>query len=244
MIGTVVALQEVQARKYSMSGKPGAPDFWDDGNPKMNIRMGLALPNGSLTTFTFPRAGKAQKSGEKPSVHMTLYNLSGHNMLNLIGKTIQIVTWPVNPQTGQAWGVGNPRLFDIQIVNYGPFDLLAPLPYELTVEELYANDGASGGQPNSQPQPTAPANIVTPVVQPVAQPTVAPVAVVPVETAQPVATVQPITVAQPVATTVVQPTQPVGMDPNVAAAMQQLGATNIQPVADSDKDVYGSDIPF
>ena len=64
--GTIVALQEVQAREYNYgSNQPGRPAFWPDGNPKMNIRVGLATPEGQLKSLTFNKAGTKQISGEK-----------------------------------------------------------------------------------------------------------------------------------------------------------------------------------
>ena len=145
--GTVVSLQEVQARAYNPGGQPGAPQFWPDGNPKMNIRMGLACPDGSLKSITFQKAGKKQVSGEKPSLHMQLFNLTNGDMMELIGKTLHLTTWPNNPNTGQTWGQNNPRLFAVDAPEDAtPYELKVPLPAEFTVPELYANDGVSGGQ--------------------------------------------------------------------------------------------------
>ncbi len=146
--GTVVSLQEVQAREYNPYGnQPGRPAFWPDGNPKMNIRMGLATPDGSLSSITFGKAGKKQQSGEKPSLHMQLFNLTNHNMMELIGKTLHLWTWPANPNTGQTWGQGNPRLFGVEEVTDVKYELTGQLPPEYLVPELYANDAVQGGQP-------------------------------------------------------------------------------------------------
>ena len=152
--GTVVSIQEVQARAFNPSGQPGAPQFWPDGNPKMNIRVGFATPDGSLKAITFAKAGKAQVAGQKPSLHMELYRLTNNNMLELIGKTVHLVTWPTNPTTGMQWGQGNPRIFIAEEAEGDiKYELSSPLPYEFTVPELYANDAVSGGQPVQQPQP-------------------------------------------------------------------------------------------
>ncbi len=146
--GTVVSLQEVQARMYNPnSNQPGAPRFWPDGHPVMNIRMGLATPDGSLKTVTFGKAGKKQVSGEKPSLHMQLFNLTNRNMSELVGKTLHLWTWPANPTTGQVWGQGNPRLFGVEEVEGTKYELSSPLPPEFLVPELLCNDGAQGGQP-------------------------------------------------------------------------------------------------
>ena len=170
--GTVVSIQEVQGREFSMNGQPGRPAFWPDGNPKMNIRIGLATPDGSLKSVTFAKAGKKQVAGEKPSLHMQLYAISNGNMPNIVGKTIHMVTWPVHPGEhqllgykedihgnvypnpwntdnlkGQAWGRGNPRLFGVEEVADTKYELAMPLPEEFKVPALYANDGVAGGQP-------------------------------------------------------------------------------------------------
>lgn len=232
--GTVVFLQEIQASKYNPNRKPGqrpVPDFWDDGNPKMNIRMGLALPDGQLRTLVFQPAGKAQKAREKPSIHMDLFDIAGgRNILDLIGKTITIETWPANPQTGQAWGNGNPRLWRVaEAVGYGPYQLAMPLDPEYQLEQVLLDDGAHGGQAAAP----APQQIQVPQPQYQAQPamptpTMQPTGVYPAPAPAP----QPVPVQQPMGTVqAMQPAAPAGMDPAVAAAMQQVGAVNVQPMA-------------
>lgn len=243
LIGTIVSIQEVQSRKWRSDGAMGTPDFWEDGKPKMNIRIGIAKEDGSLTTFTFGKAGREARSGRKPSVHMSLFKLTGNtDMTKLVGKTVQLATWPANPTTGQAWGQGNPRLFDVQEIQAGPFTLVGGLPSELEVPQLLCNDAASGGQVNA-PQPAA---IQVPQVQPV-------YAQQPVQYAQPVAQpmVQPMQYAQPVTQPVAQPNMPTGMNPQVATAMQTLEATNVQPVAQpvvqpqaQQSQPYDESIPF
>lgn len=149
LIGTVVAIQEVQKLAYSMSGRPGAPEFWPDGNPKMNIRIALATEEGELKTLIFQPAGKKQKEGKKPSLHMDLWHLTNDtDMHNLIGKTIGIMT-----EEG-SYGQGNPRPWQVSIVEAGPFELQYPLPAEYKAEQVLADTAASGGQINApQPQP-------------------------------------------------------------------------------------------
>lgn len=233
-IGTVVAIQEVQAREFSMTpGRPGRPRFWDDGNPVMNIRMAMVDPMGDLRTFTFAEAGKAQKSGDKPSVHMDLWHLTGdRSMTDLIGKTIQIMTWTANPENGQRWGQGNPRLFNVMDrTDVGPFQANVSIPPELTVDKVLCDDAVSGGQPNVQPQ-VAPQSVQVPQVQPMVQPVQAQPVPQPMQ-AQPAVQQQPV-VAQ----------MPAGMDQQTAAAIQQMGAVNVQPVVEP-MDPYSQDeIPF
>lgn len=233
LIGTIVSMQETQAREYKLGGGVGKPKFWDDGNPVMNIRVGFATPTGDFKTITFAKAGKKQVAGEKPSLHVQLWDLVNRgNFENLIGKTVQITTWPANPTTGQAWGQGNPRLFDVQEVPGVTYQLTGQIPSECLVPQLLADDAVSGGQP-VQPQAAAPAQITTPVV-PVNVPTATPTVPVNAPAQQQAATAQPVTTTASV---------PQGMDPAVAAAMTAIGATNIQPVAD-DATVYDDEIPF
>jgi len=181
LVGTVLAIQEVQKMQYNPYGSgPGKPDFWPDGNPKMNIRMALATPEGELKTFTFPPASKAARMGQKRSVHMDLFHLTGDtDMLNLVGKTICITT-----QEGR-YGQGNPRPWTVQLVEGGPFKLSSPLPNEFKVPQVLANSATSGGQvvqqqqpqPQYHPQPQAyqpqqyqPAPQPQPMYQPMPQP--------------------------------------------------------------------------
>lgn len=261
IVGTVVSLQEVQAREYNMGGnRPGRPRFWPDGNPIMNIRMGIATPEGKLKSITFSKAGKKQLSGEKPSLHMSLFELSGGNMMNLIGKTVHMWTWPANIETGQPWGQGNPRLFGVEEVPDAKYELAMPLPHEFSVPQLLADDGASGGRPvqqqYQQPVPTPPQQMQVPpqmhgqfYAAPQAQPygyqqqpmqqqyqypysQQQPAQFAPRQQ-QPMPQQQPMQAYPPMQSA----PMPNGMDPAVAAAMQAVGAVNVQPV-------YDDDIPF
>lgn len=243
--GTVVSLQEVQARMYNPnSNQPGAPRTWPDGNPVMNIRMGLAMPDGSLKSITFGKAGKKQQSGEKPSLHMDLFRLTNGNMLDLIGKTLHFVTWPANPETGQVWGQGNPRLFKVEEVTDVTYSLSGTLPPEYLIPELLCDDGAHAGQP----VPQAPSQIQAPPMQgqyyQAPQAMQQPAYQQPMQQApapQPVQQQAPA--PQPAPAPATQAPMPQGMDPAVAAAMQAVGAVNVQPV-DETGGVYDDQIPF
>lgn len=141
LIGTVLTIQEVQKMGFTMNGQPGAPEFWPDGNPKMNIRLALATDTGELKTFTFQPAGKQARMGQKRSVHMDLFALTGNtDMMNLIGKTICIQT-----QDGH-YGQGNPRPWNVSIMELGPYQLNGPLPAEFQAPQVLANNAVSGGQ--------------------------------------------------------------------------------------------------
>lgn len=176
LVGTVVSIQEIQKMGYNPSGQPGAPQFWPDGNPVFNIRIGIATPDGALKAFVFQPAGKQARMGLKRSVHMDLFALTGNtDMRNLIGKTICIST-----QEGH-YGQGNPRPWSVSLVDMGPFQLSAPLPEEFAVPQLLANNAASGGRvtppapqqsyPSQHPMTYDPVQ-GRPVQQPMQQPSV------------------------------------------------------------------------
>lgn len=264
--GTVVSLQEVQAREFNYgSNQPGRPAFWPDGNPKMNIRVGFATPDGSLKSVTFNKAGKKQVSGEKPSLHMQLFNLTNGNMMELMGKTIHLWTWDAHPETGQAWGQGNPRLFGVEEVTDGTkYELSGPLPPEFQVPELYANDAVQGGQPTPpSPQQIQQPNVMpmqggyyaAPTAQqnyqmhqpamtaPAPQPMAAPVAQYAQQPAMPQQIQAPAPATQTMPPQMMSAPMPQGMDPAVAQAMQAVGAINVQPV-DPPSSIYDDDIPF
>lgn len=185
----------------------------------------MVQPDGSFISFQAPKASKAQLNHEKPSLHVQLLDLCT-NGKPLEGRTIQVTTWPTNPNTGQPWGLGNPRLFSVQeLEGVGPYQAAAPIPADFLVDTLLMDDGAHGGQPAQQ----MPAMQQQPMVAQVAQQN--PTAPRSVPAASPAVTAQ----------------VPAGMDPVVAAAMQNLGATNIQPVADAAQPVQGvvyDDCPF
>lgn len=236
LTATVLGLQEVQRREYN-PGMPGqgAPSFWPDGKPRMNIRMIMVDQMGQLKTFIFQPAGKAAREGKKRSIHMDLFALTGNtNMMDLVGKTIVLSTH--EPEVGH-WGQGNPRPFEVALApeGVGPFQYAGELPAEYKLAQVLCNEAASGGQmnrppmmqPAQQPQPIsnqqwqAMMGYPQQQMQPQPQPPIPPMP-------QP----QPQQMPAPM---------PV-MDPNVMAMMQQLGATNVQPV--QQMTPYDSEIPF
>ena len=219
LIGTVQAVQLVQATDFQTR----QPKYWSDGNPRFNVRIALADPNGDLVTFTFQKAGKAAREGKKQSVHMDLWHLTGDkDLADLIGKTIVITT-----QAG-SYGANNPRPFQVAFApeGTGPFELKQPLPEEFKKDEIVF-DRPQAGAPQINGQFYA-----VPTAQPMQMPQPQPQYQQPVQ--QPMYQQQP----QPM-----QPAIPNGMDPAIAAQMQQMGATNLQPVAQPGS-VYDNDIPF
>lgn len=256
LIGTVLAIQEVQKRGYTMTGQPGAPQFWPDGNPMMNIRLALATQEGDLKTFIFQPAGKQARMGKKKSVHMDLFALTNNtDMMNLIGKTICIQT-----QDGH-YGQGNPRPWYVSLVDAGPFQLRSPLPSEFKVPQVLANTAASGGQvmPPQPPVQQGYAGYQQPPMMQQPQmgygmPQQPPMMQQPVmqqQTMQPA--MQPTMPQQPQQ----QPMQqgyPAGMDPNIAHAMAtQVFGNGVQTTMEHAEpqgspvgsgDVYDEDMPF
>lgn len=245
LVGTVLAIQEVQKMGFTTSGQPGAPQFWPDGNPMMNIRLALATEQGEIKTFTFQPAGKQARMGQKKSVHMDLFHLTGDtDMMNLIGKTICIST-----QEGR-YGQGNPRPWYVQLVDAGPFKPATPLPPEFKLPQVLANSAVSGGQvqaPQPQQQPAyyqqQPAQYQPQQYQPMPQ--------------QPMQYQPPQMIQQPQQyQTMPQPAQqyPQGMDPQIAQAMasQAFGGPVTMETMPPEKPadpvgngyVYDEDMPF
>lgn len=252
LVGTVVAIQEVQKMGYTTTGQPGAPQFWPDGNPMMNIRLAVATEQGELKTFTFQPAGKAARQGQKKSVHMDLFHLTGDtDMMNLIGKTICIQT-----QEGY-YGQGHPRPWFVSLVEAGPFQLSMPLPPEFKLPQVLANSAVSGGQVNAPRQQPRQQPQYQPAPQPQYQP--APQyqpqpAYQPAPQYQPQPQYQPA--PQPQYQQPVQPQYPQGMDPQIAQAMASQafgGPVAVETVpAEQPADPVGSgyvydtdeDMPF
>lgn len=245
LVGTVLAIQEVQKMGFTTSGQPGAPQFWPDGNPMMNIRLALATEQGEIKTFVFQPAGKQARMGQKKSVHMDLFHLTGDtDMMNLIGKTICITT-----QDGR-YGQGNPRPWYVQLVDAGPFKPATPLPPEFKLPQVLANSAVSGGQvqaPQPQQQPAyyqqQPAQYQPQQYQPMPQ---QPMQYQPPQVIQQPQQYQPM--PQPA------PQYPQGMDPQIAQAMasQAFGGPvtieTVPPEKPADPVgsgyVYDEEMPF
>lgn len=286
--GKILALQEVQKRDYVQgSNQPGQPKFWPQGDPVLDVRMWFATQDGSIKNIRFAKAGKKQQAGEKPSLHMQLYQLSGGAMTNLIGKTVHIVTWTEHPGEhpllgyrvdnegrawpcpwntdqlkGRPWGIGNPRLYGVELVDDMGIEPNMPLPDEANVPVLLCNDAASGGQPTppapqqmqqyqASAMPMQGQYFAPPVTRPVQYPQYHQQYLqqqMPLQ--QPVYQIPqqyPQVPQQPASAIQQMPPQsapmPQGMDPAVAQAMQAVGAQNVQPVGDS-YSIYDDDIPF
>lgn len=217
IIGTVEAFQEVQSSVYNPNpNAPRVPAFWDDGKPKMNIRMWFCTEQGEHLFLTFSPASKLARAGKKKSIHMDLFALTNNTTLrNLVGKTIKISTMPGN------YGSGNPRPWAVELVNAGPFTPSEPLPDQAKVEKVLLDSAANGGQLNAPQYPQA---------QYPQGYGMAPQMQMPQQMYQ-----QP----QPMQPVYQQPVQqmPQGMDPNVMQAMQTMGAQQVQQVSPYDENL-------
>lgn len=246
LVGTVVAIQEVQAMNFGNDGKVTTPKFWQDGNPVWNIRMAFAKEDGSLATWTFQPAGKAQREGKKPSVHMALFALTNNtDMRNLIGQTLRITT--EEPAPGYRWGIGNPRPWKVELLqNVGPFELAQELDPQYTVGQVLADTAASGGHYNTpqqqQQQPMPNPQYQQPAMQqpqmyrqPMMQPQMQP------QMQQPAMRPQ---MPQPAMQPMVQQSAPMGMDPNVVAGMQAMGVQPQPVMQQPQAPALYDDIPF
>lgn len=241
LVGTVLCYQLVQA----VDMKSRIPRFFNDGNPIFNARIVVALQDGSIRSFTFTKANGAAWKGEKSSVHVELMKIAADrddllgklvdmqevareaSFDNIIGKTVAIQTQPEpGPYPpGTHYGANTPRPWTVtHVTNVGPFEPKVSIPPEYQQPELLAPmPKQNQGQPpmyGNFYQAPAPQPIVPP--QPYGQPPMAPVG-----GQQPMPQQTPMT--------------PAGMDPGVVAAMQQLGAQNIQQVPASP---YDDSIPF
>jgi hypothetical protein len=272
-VGTVVAIQEVQKMGFTMNGQPGAPEFWPDGNPKMNIRLALCTKDGEIKTFTFQPAGKDARMGKKKSVHMDLFHLTNDtDMMNLIGETICIQT-----QEGH-YGQGDPRPWNVSLVeNDEPYMPNIPLPAEFLAPQVLANNAANGGQlnaPQQQQQQYRPPQYSQHLQQQQYQPPQSPYLQQQYQPQQqwgqnymqqpqqmqyqkPQLMQQPPRQAQPMVQQPQQNGYPNGMDPNIAAQMaQQVFGPGVQvtmepapqpvnPVGSGEAyDDYDEDMPF
>lgn len=154
LVGTVINIQEVQAREYSSNGQKGNPKFWVDGNPVMNIRMIFAGPSGGYRTWTFAPASKAAKEGKKKSVHLDLFALTGNtDMMNLVGKTLRVSTQ--EPPAGFGYGVNNPRPWHVELVPDVVYELKEQIDPIYLTPRVLCDEAAHGGAynaPQQQPQ--------------------------------------------------------------------------------------------
>lgn len=244
IMGTIIRIQEVQSHKWTPNG-PGAPEFWDDGKPKMNIRVLFAQCDGSLVSWTFQKMTQKSINGGKQGAHASLQALARqHNLPTLMGHTITVSTQEGN------WGQGNPRPFMVALSDdQGIFEATQEIPSEYDVPRLIDDTAAHGGQMQTPPPmqggyyaPPAPMvtynNQVPPVLPQQQQVPNQAYQAQPMQYQQ--AYQQPV---QPVMQQVPQGQVPQGMDPQLATAVQSMGTTNIQQVQQVPQ-YYDPSIPF
>lgn len=136
--GSVVQIKEVQSVNF-MTKKP---EFWPDGNPKLNVGIVIQDQNGTEYDWIFsPKSAGAEALAAALGPQAT-------SMLEAAGKIIQVTTW--EPQNGGKWAAGNPRPWQVQIMGQ------SQVPYRGTVNYSKSNQQAQPQQAQPQPQQPMP----------------------------------------------------------------------------------------
>lgn len=227
IIGTIIRCQEIQAREWSPTGH-GRPKFFENGGPKMNLRILLAQADGNIIAWTFPEYSQKKIREGKGGIHGQLINaLTAAGCTTSLGTTIQISTQEGN------WGLNNPRPFTIEVCNdRGPWEATVPIPKEFDIPKILCDETAHGGQVVQQ-QPPMYGQYYAPPQAP-AQPQYQAPAYQAQPTYQPQPQMPPQQAYAPQVPQMPQMQQsapmPQGMDPMLAQAVQSMGATNVQPV--------------
>jgi len=106
LTGDVTLIETVQARDF----KTKQPVFWDDGNPKLNIRITVAMPDDSELKWTFSPGGRGDKAtAAMKAVRQGLVKASkpGESVSELGGCAVTIETKPgvYNQSHPRPWHV-------------------------------------------------------------------------------------------------------------------------------------------
>lgn len=129
--GSVVQIKEVQSVNYVTK----KPEFWNDGNPKLNVAIVIQEQDGTEYDWIFsPKSTAADALAAALGPQAT-------SMLEAAGKVIQVSTW--EPQNGMKYGANNPRPWQAQILGQ------SQVPYRGTVKY----QGNAQPQQQAQPQP-------------------------------------------------------------------------------------------
>ena len=114
--GDVVEVSEVQSINFGTK----KPEFWDDGNPRLNICITVLTQAGEEINWIFGPGGR----GEKASVPMKALRGAleaagkpGMSVAEIGGLNITVATQA--PPQGFNYGQGNPRPFAVQINGMG-----------------------------------------------------------------------------------------------------------------------------
>lgn len=106
--GDVVEIREVQ----SLDFKTKQPAFYDDGNPRMEINVVLALPDGSEIIWPWIRPKGAAMTAFQNALINT--GFAGESLREIGGLTIKAETQ--QPPQGFSYGQKNPRPFRVTIL--------------------------------------------------------------------------------------------------------------------------------
>lgn len=104
--GTVVEINEVQSRNYMTK----QPEFWPDGNPKLNIEFVIQGQSGRELPWVFSPKSTAAQAVKTALLAM---NPNAKSIAEVGGYLVEIST-----QEGQ-WGQGRPRPWNFKILGMG-----------------------------------------------------------------------------------------------------------------------------
>lgn len=106
--GTVVEIRETQSYNY----KTKQPEFWPEGNPKLNLTIVIQDQTGREYLWTFmPRRSNAAKAAQSA---LKAYNPSANSIADIAGLMIEVST------SGSTVSLGNnPRPWACRIIGPG-----------------------------------------------------------------------------------------------------------------------------
>lgn len=106
--GTVVEINEVQARNFQTK----QPEFWDDGNPKLNLQLIIQAQDGREYPWTFSPKSLAM---DALKAALTGYNSKASSVVEIGGLMVQVWT----DESKAPYGANNPRPWGCQILGQG-----------------------------------------------------------------------------------------------------------------------------
>lgn len=138
--GTVVEIKEVQSRNYMTK----QPEFWPDGNPKLNIEFVIQGQSGRELPWVFSPKSTAFNAVESALKAM---NPNASSIAEAGGHLVRITT-----QDGQ-WGQGRPRPWQFEILGMGQVPFRGVKEYQAPQQQPQPMQA----QPAMQQQQQAPA---------------------------------------------------------------------------------------
>lgn len=155
--GTVVQIDNPQSINFGT----GKPEFWQDGNPKRNLRMTLLQADGTEVNWTFaPHAKSLARQAIVTGMDAYDANNDG-NMKMLLGLAVTVWTQP------GTYNAQRPRPWNFRIDGPGDASAVRGL-VDLSTQQAPPLQNAVAPQPASAPQPAMtqvgstppPANVV------------------------------------------------------------------------------------